>query len=365
MLLDGVVLEAGGLQGQRGIIRAFLPSAFRGGNITVVLGADTSRSVHVDWLYSGPTRGLTGFKEELDRLVPELLDYYAVPGAAVGIIHNGEIWMKRGFGYADVAFGRPVEAGTVFNIGSISKTVASWGILKLVENGDLDLDAPVSTYLTRWQLPESEWDRDRVTVRRLLSHTAGLSLHGYPGFWPGEPLPTVEESLSGATNGVGAVYVAHKPGSRYQYSGGGFTLAQLIVEEISGLAFAEYMETAVLGPLGMNSSSYVWDADIDRIAATPYGSGGEPVNDPPRFTAMAAAGLATSLDDFTRFALASMARLGGEHGTSGVLRTESLALMQTPVAPADNYGLGHEYGVTGGVTLVGHTGGNTGAGRQF
>ena len=159
---------------------------------------------------------------------------------------------------------------------------------------------------------------------------------------------------------MGAVYVAHKPGSRYQYSGGGFTLAQLIVEEISGLAFAEYMETAVLGPLGMNSSSYVWDADIDRIAATPYGFGGEPVDDPPRFTAMAAAGLATSLDDFTRFALASMARLGGEHGTSGVLRTESLALMQMPVAPADNYGLGHEYGVTGGVTLVGHTGGNRG-----
>ena len=302
---------------------------------------------------------LAGFKEELDSLVPKLLDTFDVPGAAVGIIHEGEIWMKRGFGYADVATSAAVDAGAAFNIGSISKTVASWGVMKLVEAGDLDLNAPASTYLTRWQLPESEFDHDGVTVRRMLSHTAGLSLHGYPGFQLGEALPTVEESLSGATNGPGGVYVAHEPGSRWQYSGGGFTLTQLIVEEVTGQPFAEYMETEVLEPLGMTSSSYVWDADIDRIAATPYGSDGEPVGG-PRFTAMAAAGLATTLDDFTRFALASMARLGGENGTAGVLSRETLALMHTPVEPATDYGLGYSYEVTGGVTLVGHGGANEG-----
>ena len=155
------------------------------------------------------------------------------------------------------------------------------------------------------------------------------------------------------------MYVAHKPGSRWQYSGGGYTLTQLIVEEVTGRPFAEYMETEILKPLGMTSSSYIWDADIDRIAATPYGSDGEPVGG-PRFTAMAAAGLATTLDDFTRFALASMARLGGEDGTAGVLLGETLALMHTPVAPADDYGLGYSYKVTGGVTLVGHGGSNEG-----
>ncbi len=302
---------------------------------------------------------MAGLEEELESLVPTLLDAFAVPGAAVGVIHDGEVHLQRGFGLADVASGQPVDAGVAFNIGSISKTVAAWGVMKLVESGDLELDAPVSTYLTRWQLPDSEFDHDDVTVRRALSHTAGLSLSGYPGFQPGEPLPTVEESLSGATNGPGAVFVAHEPGSRWQYSGGGYTLTQLIVEEITGQPFAEYMKAEVLEPLGMNSSSYVWDDDIERIAATPYGGGGEPIGG-PRFTAMAAAGLQTTLEDFARFALASMGRLDGEDGTAGVLSRESLGLMQSPVDPADDYGLGYSYEVTGGVTLVGHGGANEG-----
>ena len=184
-----------------------------------------------------------------------------MPGAAVGIIHEGEIWMKRGFGYADVASGRRVDASTAFNIGSISKTVAAWGVMKLVQAGDLDLDAPASRYLTRWQLPESAFDHDGVTIRRMLSHTAGLSLSWYPGFQPGEPLPTVEESLSGATNGTGGLFVAHEPGSRWQYSGGGYTLAQL--EEVTKQPFAEYMEREVLELLGMHST--LGDTTLDDI----------------------------------------------------------------------------------------------------
>ena len=92
-----------------------------------------------------------------------------------------------------------------FNIGAIAKTVASWGVMKLVENGDLDLDAPALDYLMRWQLPQSKFDHDLVTVRRMSSHTAGLSLSGYPGFQPGEKLPSEEKSLSGAPNGHGSV----------------------------------------------------------------------------------------------------------------------------------------------------------------
>ena len=332
--------------------------------LPVICGSMISIGCLSIWLSSCtvPSTGidaLEGFEDELSVLVPELLDDLDVPGAAVAIIHDGAVWMKRGFGYADVASRIVVDSGVAFNIGSISKTVASWGVMKLVESGELDLDAPVATYLSRWQLPESEWNHDTVTVRRMLSHTAGLSLRGYPGFQPSDPLPTVEESLSGATNGVGGVYVAHEPGSRWQYSGGGYTVAQLIIEEITGLSFAEYMEGEVLGPLGMTSSSYVWDVDVERIAATPYGSDGEPIGG-PRFTAMAAAGLATTLDDFTRFALASMARLGGEDGTNGVLKRETLALMQSPVEPARDYGLGYTYRVIGGMTLVGHGGANQG-----
>jgi len=319
-------------------------------------GGETDPSVAVSLPADDP---FAGFDAELDALVPTLLEGFDVPGAAVGVLRDGRVLISRGYGLADVASGRPVDDGAAFNIGSISKTVASWGVLKLVEAGEIDLDAPVETYLTRWHLPESEFDNDRVTVRRLLSHTAGLSLHGYPGFQPGEPLPTIEESLSGATNGVGAVYVAFEPGTRWEYSGGGFTIAQLIVEEVTGRPFAEYMRDEVLVPLGMTSSSYVWDDMIDRIAATPYDADGEPIPG-PRFTAAAAAGLQTTLHDFLRFARASVRRLDGPDGTAGLLSPETLAMMQSPVAPAEDYGLGYSYNVIGGVTVVGHGGANDG-----
>ena len=113
----------------------------------------------------------------------------------------------RGYGFADVAQSIPVTPTTGFNVGSISKTIAAWGVMTLVERGELGLDTPVDTYLTRWHLPESTFDERGVTIRRLLSHTAGLSLHGYPGWGPDDPLPTLEESLSGKTNGPGAVFL--------------------------------------------------------------------------------------------------------------------------------------------------------------
>ncbi|MGY8799751.1 MAG: serine hydrolase domain-containing protein [Longimicrobiales bacterium] len=302
---------------------------------------------------------LDGFRAELDEMIPALLEAYAVPAAAVGIIHDGEVWAVLPYGLSDVESGTAVTDEHAFNIGSISKTVASWGVMKLVESGDLDLDTPASDYLMRWQLPQSEFDHDQVTVRRMLSHTAGLSLSGYPGFQPGEDLPSVEESLSGATNGPGGVFVAHEPGSKWQYSGGGYTVTQLIVEEITGQSFPEYMEAEVLRPLGMMSSSYVWDDETDRIAATPYDGAGDPIGG-PRFTAMAAASLTTTLNDFLRFALASTGRLGGEEGTEGVLKWETVQSMQVPVSPSDDYGLGHMLTNNGGVRLAGHGGSNEG-----
>jgi CubicO group peptidase (beta-lactamase class C family) len=137
------------------------------------------------------------FANRLDDMVPRLLEENMVPGAAVALIQNGEVVFAKGYGHANVAQGETVTTRTGFNIGSISKTVAAWGVMHLVEQGKLKLDEPVATYLTRWQLTDTEFDAAGVTVRRLLSHTAGLSLHGYPGFGPDDQLPAVEASLSG------------------------------------------------------------------------------------------------------------------------------------------------------------------------
>ena len=118
------------------------------------------------------------FHEEIDKKIPQLLEDFSISGAAVAIIENGEVVLMKGYGYADIEKGIKVTEQTGFNIGSISNIVAAWGVMKLVQEGKLNLDAPVEKYLTRWHLPESEFDSDEVTIRRLLSHTAGLSQSG-------------------------------------------------------------------------------------------------------------------------------------------------------------------------------------------
>lgn len=306
---------------------------------------------------------LDRYQRSLDSLVPALLDELATPGAAVALIRGGKVALAKGYGWADGERQVAVTAQTLFNIGSISKTVAAWGLLRLVEEGKLDLDAPVERYLTRWHLPPSDFDHDGVTLRRLLSHTAGLRLHGYPGFDPSQQLPSIEASLSGATNGAGDVRVIMPPGTKWQYSGGGYTIAQLLVEEITGQAFNDYMRTEILEPLGMTSSSYVWDDMVAARVATPYGLFGAIPG--PRFTAQAAAGLQTSLDDFVRFALASMSSERPDLATR-VLPPHVVAAMQEPVAPSSDYGLG--YGVVAvldGARAVGHGGANEGWMARF
>jgi CubicO group peptidase (beta-lactamase class C family) len=152
------------------------------------------------------------------------------------------------------------------------------------------------------------------------------------------------------------------PGSKWQYSGGGYTIAQLLVEEVTGRKFDDYMKEEVFRPLGMTSSSYIWDAMVDARAAQPYGVV-SPVPG-PRFIEQAAASLETSLDDFSRFALASMSSERPELRTR-VLSAETVRAMQQPVPPSPNYGLGYQVIDAGGLRAVGHGGSNTGWQAQF
>ena len=304
------------------------------------------------------------FADAIGKRIPQLLHDFNCPGAALAIIKNGEVILQEGYGIADKATNSPVTTSTGFNIGSISKTVAAWGVMNLVEEGKLDLDAPAETYLTRWHIPASEFDSNEVTIRRLLSHTAGLSLHGYPGWSPSDTLPTIEQSLNGINNGPGAVEIHFEPGSRYKYSGGGFTLLQLIIEEVTGQKFEDYMETEVLKPLGMHNSSYRIDDRIMAASASEYDSYGGEI-DFELFTAQAAAGFHTTIEDFTRFALAGMYK-NTEHESHGkVLSPETLHEMMTATPLANGrfgYGLGHmiESIPNSDLKLAGHRGANTG-----
>ena len=315
-------------------------------------------------IVTDPAIGQTSEKDflrQMNEAIPQWLDEFNVPGAALALIDDGKIILQKGYGFADLENQIHVNVKTGFNIGSISKTIAAWGVMTLVEKGRLDLDAPINNYLTRWRLPLSDFDVNKVTLRRLLSHTAGLSLHGYPGFTPDDTLPTIEESLSGATNGVGDVRLIMEPGTKCQYSGGGYTIAQLIVEEITKHSFADYVEQAVLVPLGMRHSSYNITQEIKAASAREYDVFGDPVPF-ELFTAQAAAGLHTTIEDFAKFALANLSSKKERPGRTVLSEATVSLMMEADKACNGTYGLGYAIQILPDniTTLVGHGGANTG-----
>jgi CubicO group peptidase (beta-lactamase class C family) len=264
-----------------------------------------------------------------------------------------------------VSIGDPVGPATLFQVASLSKWVTAWGVMTLVESGKVDLDAPASRYLTRWKLPQSEFDNDGVTVRRLLSHTAGLTDGlGFAGYVPGVELPSLEATLAhpDASEGhSGVIRVGAEPGSGWEYSGGGYLILQLLIEEVAGEPFEDYMRRAILRPLGMERSTFTVDAstpdvatfyDVDGTAAIHY-----------RFTAKAAASLYTSVADLTRFVQAHFAGSADEPVGRGVLAPETVELMRQPQAAlfgADIWGLGVMlFAPTGDEFVIGHDGSNT------
>jgi CubicO group peptidase (beta-lactamase class C family) len=302
------------------------------------------------------------FVAEIDQSAPKLLNDYLVPGVAIAIIDNGEIILQKGYGYSNKDKNTKVTTTTGFNIGSISKTVAAWGVMKLVEEGKLDLDSTAEKYLTRWHLPESKYDVNEVTLRRLLSHTAGLSLHGYPGWSPKDTLPTIEESLNGKNNGPGRVELIMEPGTKYKYSGGGYTILQLIIEEVTGEKFASYMQREILDPLGMTNSSYKIDGKILSASSNEHNFFGEEI-DFELFTAQAAAGLHTTIEDFTKFAMAGMHKNKLNSKQKQILSNEAISEMMEPADMTEGrYGLGYQVDSIRGtsITLRGHGGANTG-----
>jgi CubicO group peptidase (beta-lactamase class C family) len=264
------------------------------------------------------------------------------------------------------SIGTPVDENSLFQAASVSKWVTAWGVMALVERGKIDLDAPVSKYLTRWQLPPSDFDNNAVTVRRLLSHTAGLTDGlGYCGFASEQNLQSLEQSLTEAADACpfvdGAAHVGVQAGE-WEYSGASFTLLQLLIEEVSGTSFADYMSTAVLKPLGMTGSTYQPDPAAKRRLAQFFDADGT-IAPHLRYTATGAASLYTSATDLAQFAQAHWQGPLGETIGRGVVSPATLREMlspQTKVLGRDYWGLGMRLYASrkGGGHIVGHDGGN-------
>ncbi|XWN36222.1 MAG: serine hydrolase domain-containing protein [Balneola sp.] len=296
------------------------------------------------------------FSEIADSSIPNLMEQHNIPGLSIAVFENGNLSFKRGYGFADVENNIPVYEKTGFNIGSISKTFTAWGVMKLVESGKIDPDKPVESYLTRWKIPDSEFDKSKVTVRNVLSHTSGLSVHGYPGFHPDIKLPTLEESLNGENGPLrdnAPVKLIYEPNTKFKYSGGGFTILQLLIEEVTDQSFAEYMKESVFDPLDMMHTSFSLTPQILEKSAIPYNEEGNEIY-LERFTAQAAAGLHTTLDDFIKFVQANLNK-------NSVLNEKTISNMLKPVPASKNmYGLGYRVLKMGPVSVKGHPGSNDG-----
>ena len=285
---------------------------------------------------------------------------FDVPGLSVAVIQDSRIVWAKGYGLADVEAKKPVTASTLFQAGSISKPVAAMGTLTLVEDGKLKLDGDINASLKTWKVPSNALtQKTPVTLEELLSHTAGLTVHGFPGYAAGSPVPTVVQVLDGAPPANTApIRVDLAPGTQYRYSGGGYTVAQLAVTDVTGEAFPRFMADEVLRPIGMASSTYEQPLPESRVAdaAAGYRQGGKPVEGKRHvYPEMAAAGLWTTPSDLARFEIAMQKMLRGEKGPL------SPAMARNMVTPRKgDYGLGFVIEDKGGSTYFSHDGADEG-----
>src|SRR5262245_35270161 len=266
------------------------------------------------------------FAAALQEHMPGVLASNRVPGAVVSYIKNGEVAWTKAFSVANLQTGTPMQPDIVFNHGSNGKVMTAWALMRLVEAGKVELDAPANRYLKRWQIRSTKFNPDGVTPRRLLSHTAGLTVHGFSDYEAGAKLPSLVEVLEGKNQGDGAVYVGSEPGSTMAYSGGGYVIAEMIIEDVSGEPFAAFVEREVARPLGLSSLRWVWTPELQRFAPIPY----DPDERPVGYRQLASQAIGSEIctvPDFARFVAASVSGPAGESPGRGVLTPETISTM--------------------------------------
>jgi CubicO group peptidase (beta-lactamase class C family) len=286
-----------------------------------------------------------------------------VPGASVAVMRGGELVLAEGLGVRRAGGEPAVDGETMFQAGSISKPVAAVAALRLVAAGTLALDRDVHDQLASFAVPDSPLRKGKpITLRGLLSHTAGLSVHGFRGYLGDEEVPELLDILEGASPANSPpIVVELEPGTKWQYSGGGYTLMQQLLIDVTERDFAELLRESVLAPSGMARSTYrqPLPSELRDNVATGHSSlPPKPVaGDAPTMPELAAAGLWTTASDLLRFGLEMQKSLSGAEATllPQALMSEAL----TPALDGD-YGLGFQLFSDSGVPVFGHGGANVG-----
>lgn len=274
--------------------------------------------------------------------IEERMEHYGVPGVSLAVIHDYKIEWVRSYGIMDKETKEPVTGQTLFQAGSISKPVAAYGLLRLAELGKIDLDENVNSYLKTWQLPDNEFTtQKKVALRHLLSHTGGVTVHGFLGYSPDLPVPTLQQVLDGVPPANSrAIRVDKIPETSFRYSGGGYCIMQQMAIDVEGKPFPQIMHEQVLAPLQMSSSTYSQPLQEKQLqlAATGYLPDGAMTKGKRHtYPEMAAAGLWTTAEDLAKFAIDMQNTLTGK---SSIVLSKSMAEKMTTPFVENFIGLG-------------------------
>lgn len=291
--------------------------------------------------------------------IEERMKTHNVPGASIAVIINGELQWAKGYGIANTNTGEKVDVNTLFQAGSISKPVAALAALQLVDKGKLDLDEDVGTYLKSWTIPESKFTAtEKVTLRRLLTHTAGMTVHGFPGYTQNDTFPSINSVLDGKGN-TAAIVVDTIPGSIWRYSGGGYTVMEKIVEDVSGLPLEDYISKNILAQMDMTNSTYsqpLKESMQSNASAAYYGSGEIIEGLWHNYPEQAAAGLWTTPTDLAKYIIEIHKIYTSDY--EGVLSKEMVNRMLTK--DKNDWGLGPSLRNENDSLIFGHGGKNAG-----
>lgn len=287
------------------------------------------------------------------------MEFYKVPGVSIAVVKDGKLAWAKGYGKANTNTGQEVDANTLFQAGSISKPLAALATLKLVEEEKLSLDEDVNLFLKEWKVTENRFtETERITLRRLLTHTAGMTVHGFPGYQQTDSFPSITQVLNGEGN-TAAIFPDTVPGSIWRYSGGGYTVMEKVVEDVSGMPLERYMDEFILSPMGMQHSTYnqPLNKELHVNASAAYDSEGNIIEGLwHNYPEQAAAGLWTTPTDLATYCIEIQKIFNGKN--KGILSQNMVKLMLTK--HKNGWGLGPSLMWENDSLIFGHGGKNAG-----
>lgn len=285
-------------------------------------------------------------RSALQFTLRKLMELYRVPGLSIAVIDNFEIAWAKGYGVTEAGTSNPVTPQTLFQSGSVSKPVAATGALCLVEQGKLQLDEDVNQKLRTWKVPDNDFTKEqKVTLRRILSHTAGFTVHFFPGYAVDMQRPTLVQILNGeAPANTDPIRVDFVPGTRWRYSGGGLLVAQQLMMDVTGNPFPALMRENVFDKIGMYSSSFEQPLASEKAglaASGTYWNGNIVPGKWHTYPEMAAGGLWTTPTDLAKLVI-EISSSGQGKSNRMLSQTMARAMLTPQSRNVTEFALGNE-----------------------